>query len=63
MLTAGVMEDGRRVSSVAGTPQGGTLSPLLSNVYGHALDALCSRRLSMEMDGAGTAGLLGDGVL
>ena len=27
MLTAGVMEDGRRVSSVAGTPQGGTLSP------------------------------------
>jgi group II intron reverse transcriptase/maturase len=40
MLTAGVMEDGRRVSSVAGTPQGGTLSPLLSNVYGHALDAL-----------------------
>jgi hypothetical protein len=29
----------------------------------HAVATGCSRRLSMEMDGAGTAGLLGDGVL
>ena len=40
MLKAGAMEDGRRVSSVTGIPQGGTISPLLSNIYGHALDAL-----------------------
>lgn len=46
MLKAGAMEDGRRVSSVAGTPQGGTLSPMLSNVYGHALDALWEKEAS-----------------
>ena len=40
MLKAGAMEDGRRVSSATGIPQGGTISPLLSNVYGHVLDAL-----------------------
>lgn len=39
-LKAGVMEDGHVVSTASGIPQGGTISPLLSNVYGHALDAL-----------------------
>ena len=39
-LNAGVMEDGLTISSATGVPQGGPLSPLLSNVYGHALDAL-----------------------
>ncbi len=38
-LRAGVMEHGIVVSST-GVPQGGTVSPLLSNIYGHALDAL-----------------------
>jgi group II intron reverse transcriptase/maturase len=32
-LEAGVMEDGVVSSTVAGTPQGGVISPLLSNIY------------------------------
>jgi len=39
MLRGGVMEDGLTKASEEGTPQGGSLSPLLSNVYLHyALD-------------------------
>ena len=37
-LEAGVMEDGVLRRSVAGTPQGGVISPLLSNIYLHVLD-------------------------
>lgn len=38
-LKAGVMEDGKAKASERGTPQGGVISPLLSNVYLHyALD-------------------------
>jgi RNA-directed DNA polymerase len=37
-LKAGVMEDGGIRRSFAGTPQGGVISPLLSNIYLHALD-------------------------
>jgi RNA-directed DNA polymerase len=37
-LQAGVMEDGAVHSTVAGTPQGGVISPLLSNIYLHVLD-------------------------
>lgn len=32
-LNAGVMEDGRRVQQEEGTPQGGSISPLLANLY------------------------------
>jgi len=39
-LKAGVMEDGVVRSSAVGVPQGGVISPLLANVYLHALDAL-----------------------
>ena len=34
-LKAGVLEEGRRVQSEIGTVQGGSISPLLSNVYLH----------------------------
>jgi RNA-directed DNA polymerase len=37
-LGAGVMEDGMLRRTVAGTPQGGVISPLLSNIYLQALD-------------------------
>ncbi len=38
MLRAGVMEDRAVRRSVAGTPQGGVVSPVLCNVYLHRLD-------------------------
>jgi group II intron reverse transcriptase/maturase len=42
-LTAGVMEEGRVRNPVAGTPQGGVISPLLANIYLHVLDAAWER--------------------
>jgi group II intron reverse transcriptase/maturase len=43
-LQAGVMEDGQVTATVAGTPQGGVISPLLSNIYLHVLDTVWTRR-------------------
>lgn len=37
-LDAGVMEDGRESKLPSGTPQGGVISPLLSNIYLSFLD-------------------------
>ena len=37
-LQAGVMDDGVLRETVTGTPQGGVISPLLSNIYLHAFD-------------------------
>jgi RNA-directed DNA polymerase len=37
-LQAGVMVDGTLEPTVAGTPQGGVISPLLANIYLHAFD-------------------------
>lgn len=42
-LEAGVMEDGAVRRTRVGTPQGGVISPLLSNVYLHVLDVLWTR--------------------
>jgi RNA-directed DNA polymerase len=42
-LGAGVMEDGTVSPTVAGTPQGGVISPLLSNIFLHVLDVLWIR--------------------
>jgi len=38
-LEVGVMEDGTETAMLSGTPQGGVISPLLSNIYLHAFDA------------------------
>ncbi len=42
-LEAGVMEEGTVSATVAGTPHGGVISPLLSNIYLHVLDVLWTR--------------------
>jgi group II intron reverse transcriptase/maturase len=42
-LEAGVMEDGVVSPTTVGTPQGGVISPLLSNIYLHVLDVLWTR--------------------
>jgi group II intron reverse transcriptase/maturase len=43
-LAAGVMEEGRWMATLAGTPQGGVISPLLSNIYLHVLDRIWEDR-------------------
>ena len=34
-LKAGVLEEGQVIDPVTGTPQGGTVSPILANIYLH----------------------------
>jgi group II intron reverse transcriptase/maturase len=43
-LRAGVMEEGRERPMVSGVPQGGVISPLLSNLYLHVLDTVWERQ-------------------
>ena len=45
-LAAGVMEDGTVGETLAGTPQGGVISPLLANIYLHCLDRVWQLRSS-----------------
>ena len=43
-LRAGVMEEGSLRAAIAGTPQGGVISPLLANIVLHELDRVWERR-------------------
>jgi group II intron reverse transcriptase/maturase len=43
-LRAGVMEEGEVRSTLAGTPQGGVISPLLANIYLSVLDTVWEKR-------------------
>lgn len=43
-LQAGVMEDGTVRETLAGTPQGGVISPLLANIYLNRLDRIWASR-------------------
>src|SRR5438034_1904158 len=43
-LQAGVMDEGVFSETVTGTPQGGVISPLLSNIYLHAFDRAFTAR-------------------
>jgi group II intron reverse transcriptase/maturase len=43
-LKAGVMEEGRETATKSGTPQGGVISPLLSNIYLSFLDNVWQRQ-------------------
>ncbi len=51
-LIAGVMEEGIRKKSDKGTPQGGSISPVLANVYLHyVLDLWSEKKLKKEVKG------------
>ena len=51
-LKAGYMEAGKIVKPEQGTPQGGNLSPILSNVYLHyVLDLWFEKRLKRQVEG------------
>jgi len=50
-LKAGVMEDGHRSEPKEGTPQGGSISPLLSNIYLHYVFDLWANKRRKEAKG------------
>src|SRR5215472_12045635 len=45
-MRAGVLVEGETLAETTGVPQGGPISPLMSNIYGHAIDALWAREAS-----------------
>lgn len=51
-LRAGIMEEGKYVETGEGTPQGGIISPVLSNIYLHyVLDLWFEKRMKRELSG------------
>ena len=51
-LRAGIMEEGEYLRTEEGTPQGGILSPVLSNIYLHyVLDLWFEKRMKRELSG------------
>lgn len=51
-LKAGVMEEGRRIETEVGAPQGGIVSPILSNIYLHyILDLWFEKKLKKSLTG------------
>lgn len=49
-LKAGVVEDGRRIASERGTPQGAVISPLLANIYLHYVVDLWAHKWRRSAD-------------
>jgi retron-type reverse transcriptase len=45
MLKAGYLEDWEYHDTLSGAPQGGTVSPILSNIYLHKLDTFVEQKL------------------
>ena len=51
-LNAGILEDGKRIRAERGSPQGGSISPLLANIYLHyVLDLWAHRWRRTQADG------------
>jgi len=51
-LRVGILEEGKRVYNELGVPQGGVISPILSNIYLHyALDLWVKRVITREISG------------